>query len=55
MTLSLFFLMPCSHADMADEEIRQMIRTVNLTNSGRISYEEFEKVFIADVKKSASL
>jgi CRP-like cAMP-binding protein len=41
--------------DYTDEEIMQMIRTLDLVNTGAVTYAEFEKVFVADVRKSASI
>ena len=39
----------------ADEEIREVIETIDLTNTGDVSYNEFMKVFIADLRTSASM
>jgi hypothetical protein len=39
-----------------DDEIGEMIRTLDLVNSGTgVTFEEFEKVFVADIRKSASI
>ena len=37
-----------------EKEIDELIRTIDLTNSGTVSFDEFKKVFIADIKASAS-
>jgi CRP-like cAMP-binding protein len=38
-----------------DEEILEFVRTLDLRNSGKVTYDEFEKVFIADIRKSAAI
>jgi Ca2+-binding EF-hand superfamily protein len=38
-----------------DEEIDRLLSAVKLTKSESMSYDEFEKVFIADKRKSASI
>jgi CRP-like cAMP-binding protein len=38
-----------------DDEIMDMIRALDLNNSGSVTFEEFEKVFVADIRKSASI
>mmetsp|Transcript_18186 Transcript_18186/g.51792 ORF Transcript_18186/g.51792 Transcript_18186/m.51792 type:complete len:845 (-) Transcript_18186:187-2721(-) len=38
-----------------DEEIDEIIRTIDLNHSGSISYDEFKKVFIADKRGSKSM
>jgi Ca2+-binding EF-hand superfamily protein len=38
-----------------DEEILEIIRVLALTNSDTVSFEEFKKVFIADIRLSASV
>jgi serine/threonine protein kinase len=41
--------------DYTNEEIKELVQIMDLTNSGTISYEEFCKVFIADLRTSASI
>jgi CRP-like cAMP-binding protein len=41
--------------EYSDEEIVQMVQALDLTNSGAITFDEFKKVFIADLKTSASI
>lgn len=48
-------LMRDMYPNYTDEEIVEMIETLDLTNSGAITYDEFKKVFIADLHKSASI
>lgn len=38
-----------------DDEIKEMIQTLDLVNSGSVTYEQFEKIFVADIRKSASI
>ena len=49
----------CSMRDMdkdyTAEEIQEVMDVVDLTGSGDISYDEFCKVFIANIKTSASI
>ena len=59
---SYFFLLVnvlCSMRDMdkdyTAEEIQEVMDVVDLTGSGDISYDEFCKVFIANIKTSASI
>jgi len=39
----------------SDEEIRQVLDAIKLTESNRMSFEEFQKVFVADIKASSSM
>jgi CRP-like cAMP-binding protein len=41
--------------DYSDEEISEIMRVLDLTQSGSITFDEFEKVFIADIRKSAAV
>lgn len=41
--------------DYTDEEIQEVMDVVDLTGSGDICFEEFCKVFIANIKTSASI
>jgi len=44
------------NAEYTDEEIRQVLAAIKLnTNSGNMSFDEFKKVFIANIKTSASI
>lgn len=38
-----------------DDEVRMVLKACDLTKSGRIEFEEFQKVFVADINKSASM
>jgi len=38
-----------------DAEILEIIRTLDLTNTGDINFDEFKKLFVADIRKSASI
>ena len=60
--LSYFLLLVyvfCSMRDMdkdyTAEEIQEVMDVVDLTGSGDVSYDEFCKVFIANIKTSASI
>jgi CRP-like cAMP-binding protein len=52
---SLTQIMRDMDPDYSKEEIRELFNIMDLTNSGTISFDEFKKVFIADVKTSASI
>lgn len=41
--------------EYTEEEIMEIIRTVDIMNSGAVTFDEFEKVFVADIRKSASI
>jgi serine/threonine protein kinase len=41
--------------DYTKEEIDELFKVMDLTNSGTVSFEEFRKVFIADLRTSASM
>ena len=41
--------------DYTDDEIQKVMNVVDLTGSGDICFEEFCKVFIANIKTSASI
>lgn len=41
--------------EYTDEEIMEVIRTLDLTNSGVVTFDEFKKVFVADIRLSASV
>ena len=41
--------------EYTDEEIHEVMDVVDLTGSGDISFDEFCKVFIANIKTSASI
>lgn len=41
--------------DYSNEEIHEIIETINLSKSGTVTYDEFKKVFIADLQKSKSI
>jgi len=41
--------------EYTDDEILEIIRTLDLTNSGAVNFDELKKVFVADIRKSASI
>jgi Ca2+-binding EF-hand superfamily protein len=41
--------------DYTDEEILEIISTLDLLNSGSITFDEFKKVFVADIRKSEAV
>ena len=41
--------------DITDEEIAEVVERLDLTKSGFISYDEFKKIFIADIRKSEAI
>ena len=48
-------LMRRLNPECSDDEISEIIRVVDLTNTGYITFDEFKKVFIAHIRKSASV
>ena len=42
------------HPEYTDDEILEIIRVLALTNSNDVSFDEFKKVFVADIRLSAS-
>jgi CRP-like cAMP-binding protein len=40
------------YSTYSDQEVAEVIRTMDLNNSGTVSFDEFKKVFIADIKAS---
>jgi Ca2+-binding EF-hand superfamily protein len=43
------------HPEYTDDEILEIIRVLALTNSNDVSFDEFKKVFVADIRLSASV
>lgn len=41
--------------EYTDEEIQEVVKMMDLTNSGTVSFDEFRKVFVADIRASASI
>lgn len=41
--------------DTSDEEVSEVVQRLDFTKTGSISYEEFKKVFIADIRKSQTI
>lgn len=41
--------------EYTDEEILEIVGTMDLRGSGKVTFDEFEKVFIADIRKSAAM
>lgn len=41
--------------DYTKGEIEELVKIMDLTNSGTVSFEEFRKIFIADLRTSASI
>lgn len=48
-------LMKELNPDYTTEEVQEIIETINLSKSGTVSFDEFKKVFIADIRKSKSI
>ena len=42
------------YSTYSDREVKELIGTMDLTHSGTVSFDEFKKVFIADIKSSDS-
>lgn len=51
----VFFSMRDMDKDYTAEEIQEVMDVVDLTGSGDVSFDEFCKVFIANIKTSASI
>lgn len=43
------------HPEYTEDDIWEMIRVLALTNSNDVSFDEFKKVFVADIRLSASV
>ena len=41
--------------EYTDNEIAELFNIMDLTNTGTVSFEEFRKVFVADLRTSASI
>ena len=52
---SVATLMRELNKDYSDEEIREMLEALDMTASGKVTFEQFEKIFIGDIKRSASM
>jgi serine/threonine protein kinase len=52
---SIARLMRELNPEYTDTEIEEVIQTLNLTNSGTVTFDEFKKVFIGDIRTSASM
>jgi len=48
-------LMREMNPNYSDEDVRAVIDTIDLAHSGDVTFDEFRKVFIADIRKSASI
>jgi Ca2+-binding EF-hand superfamily protein len=42
-------------ADYTDAEILEVIKMMDLTNTGEVCFDEFCKVFVADIRASGSI
>jgi serine/threonine protein kinase len=41
--------------DYTDDEVREIIQVLDLTNSGNVGFDEFKKVFVGDIRTSESM
>ena len=41
--------------EYTDSEVELMLQTLDLNHSGRVTYEEFKKVFIGDIRATQSM
>ena len=48
-------LMRDMNPNYTDEEIQEIIKALDLTNSGEVNFDEFKKVFVGDIRTSASM
>ena len=48
-------LMKSLDANYTDNEVQMMMSTLDLQKNGKISYEEFEKIFIGDIRTTQSM
>ena len=55
LLIYVFFSMRDMDKDYTAEEIQEVMDVVDLTGSGDVSFDEFCKVFIANIKTSASI
>ena len=43
------------HPEYTDDDILEIIRVLDMTKSNDVSFDEFKKVFVADIRLSASV
>jgi CRP-like cAMP-binding protein len=48
-------LMRDLNPDYTTDEIKEILKALDLNNSGKVDFEEFKKIFIADIRTSASM
>jgi serine/threonine protein kinase len=48
-------LMRKMYPEFTDEEVLEMIKVLGLSNSGKVTFDEFKKVFVSDIRTSASI
>ena len=48
-------LMKSLDANYTDNEVQMMMSTLDLQKNGQISYQEFEKIFIGDIRTTQSM
>jgi hypothetical protein len=41
--------------DYTDDELEKMMETLDLNHSGRVTFDEFKKVFIGDIRTTQSM
>ena len=41
--------------DYSDDEIEKMMETLDLNHSGKVTFDEFKKVFIGDIRTTQSM
>lgn len=41
--------------EYTDNEVELMLQTLDLNNSGKVTFEEFKKVFIGDIRATQSM
>jgi serine/threonine protein kinase len=52
---SIANLMRDMDPDYTDDEVREIIQVLDLTNSGDVAFDEFKKVFVGDIRTSESM
>ena len=52
---SIANLMRDMDPDYTDDEVREIIQVLDLTNSGVVGFDEFKKVFVGDIRTSESM
>jgi Ca2+-binding EF-hand superfamily protein len=48
-------LMRKMNPEFTDEQVLEMMKVLDMSNLGKVTFDEFKKVFVADIRTSASI